>query len=80
MPGKCRGLGYYIAVMRRKQEASKEGQNMDVWHCKELLANSPSSEDLLHTLRERRRNFNDLQKIRSSSTFMLLGLLSIIMV
>jgi len=53
---------------------------MDVWHCKELLANSPSSEDLLHTLRERRRNFNDLQKIRSSSTFMLLGLLSIIMV
>jgi len=32
LPEKCRGLGYYIAVMRRKQEASKEGENMDVWH------------------------------------------------
>jgi hypothetical protein len=32
LPGKCRGLGYNTAVMRRKQEVSKEGENMDVWH------------------------------------------------
>jgi len=32
LPGKCWGLGYNIAVMRRKQKASKEGENMDVWH------------------------------------------------
>jgi hypothetical protein len=36
LPGKCRGLGYNIVVMRRTQEASKEGENMDVWHWKEL--------------------------------------------
>ena len=32
LPGQCRGVGFNTAVERRKQEASQEGENLDVWH------------------------------------------------